>query len=118
MTHLLFGTSIPLEQQLTHQVTVFQTDTIGVDQQSDKPAVFDGFFRFLRPGEDREQRVLAFQAHMTAFHGQEGVQIVVGTEEHIKVALAGADQEALMKEFGKKKVGKANRGWNHVCRQI
>ena len=87
---------------------------IKVVQQSDKPGVFDGLFR---PGEDRE-RELEFQAHMTAFLRQEDVLGVAETDEHIRVALAGADQEAFMNKFGEKKVDKANRAWNHVSRLI
>ena len=37
---------------------------------------------------------MVFQAHMTAFLGQEDVLHVVETDEQVKVALAGADQEA------------------------
>ena len=36
----------------------------------------------------------------------------------MKAALAGANQEALMKEHGEEKVHKANRAWNHVSRRI
>ena len=55
---------------------------------------------------------------MTALPRQEGVLDVVETDEHMKAALAGANQEALMKEHGEAKVHKANRAWNHVSRRI
>ena len=56
---------------------------------------------------------------MTAFLRQKVVLDVAETDEHIiRVALAGADQDALMKEFGKETVDKANRDWSHVSRLI
>ena len=58
--------------------------------------------------------MLAFQALVASVLRQEGLLDVVETDERIRVALSGADQEALIKEFGKEKVDKANRPWNHV----
>ena len=71
-----------------------------VVHQSDKPTVFGELFG---PGEDREHRVLAFQAHMTSFLRRDGLPDAVETDEHKIEALAEADQAALMKNLGKRK---------------
>ena len=74
--------------------------------QQSEPAVFDGVFK---SGEDRQQRVLVFQAHMTAFLRQEDCLDVVESDGCIKVGLAGVDHEALKKQFRPEKMGKEGR---------
>ena len=55
---------------------------------------------------------------MTVFFREVGVRDVVKTDKHINVALAGADLKASMSGFGKEKVDKVNRAWNHVSHLI
>lgn len=90
------------------------TGTYRIVQQS-VPAIFDGVFK---SGEDKQQRVMVFQAQMTAFLRQEGCLDVVESDEHIKVGMAGVDHGDLRNQFGAVKVAKAERVWLYIMRLI
>lgn len=62
-----------------------------------------------RAGEDRQQKVLVFQAHMAAVLRQKGCLDAVETDERTGAGRIGADEEAPKKDFGDKKAEKMHR---------
>ena len=113
--HPTTATVTTLEQAFSAGMAMNKTGTYTKVVQQTEPAVFTGVFK---KGEDRQMRVMFFEAQMTALFRQEDCLEAVETTEHIRVGVKGADIQALKDEFGTVKVEKAERAWQYLLRLI
>ncbi|CAN0574107.1 unnamed protein product, partial [Laminaria digitata] len=113
--HPTTATVTTLEQAFPAGRAMKKTGTYTKVVQQTEPAVFYGLFK---KGEDRQMRVMFFEAQMTALFRQENCLEAIETTEHIRVGVPGGDIQALKDNFGTVKVANAERAWQYLIRLI